>query len=53
MINVVNSKDIIEAKEIKKRWKEYTEKLYKKDLNKPDNHDGLVSHRARRSEMWS
>ena len=51
MINVVNSKDIIEATEIKKRWKEYTEKLCKKDLNEPDNHDGAVSHRARCSEM--
>ena len=38
-----NSKDIIEAEEIKKRWKEYTEELYKKDLNDLDNHHGAVS----------
>ena len=39
-----NGKDLIEAEEIKKRWKEYTEELYKKDLNELDNYDGLVSH---------
>ena len=37
-------KDLIEAEEIKKRWQEYTEELYKKDLNDTDNHDGVVSH---------
>ena len=37
-----NGKDLTEAEEIKKRWQEYTEKLYKKGLNDPDNHDGLV-----------
>jgi len=44
-----NGKDLIEAEEIKKRWQEYTEELYKKDLNDPDNHDGVVSPRARHS----
>ena len=39
-----NSKDLTEAEEIKKRWKDYTEELYKKGLNDPDNHDGVVSH---------
>ena len=39
-----NSKDIMEAKEIKKRWQEYTEELYKKDLHDPDNHDGVVTY---------
>ena len=39
-----NSKDLIEAEEIKKRWKEYTEELHKKGLNEPDGHDGVVSH---------
>ena len=39
-----NSKDLIQAEEIKKRWKEDTEQLYKKDLNDPDNHDGVVTH---------
>ena len=36
--------DLTEAEDIKKRWQEYTEELYKKYLNDPDNHDGLVSH---------
>ena len=39
-----NSKDITETEEIKKRWKEYTEELYKKDLNDLDNHDDVVTH---------
>ena len=39
-----NAKDLTEAEEIKKRLQEYTEELYKKDLNKPDNHDGVVTH---------
>ena len=39
-----NSKDITEAKEIRKRWKEYTEELYKKDLNEPDNHSGVITY---------
>ena len=39
-----NGKDLIEAEEIKKRWKEYTEELYKKDLNDLDNHDDVVTH---------
>ena len=38
-----NSKDITEAEEIKKRWQEYR-KLHKKDLNDPDNHDGVITH---------
>ena len=36
--------DLIEAEDIKTRWQEYTEELYKKDLNELDNYDGLVSH---------
>ena len=39
-----NSKDLTKADNIKKRWQEYTEDLYKKDLNDPDNHDGLIFH---------
>ena len=39
-----NVKDLTEAKEIKKRWQEYTEELYKRVLNDPDNHDGVVIH---------
>ena len=37
-------KDLKEAGEIKKKWQEYIEELYKKDLNDPDDHDGVVSH---------
>ena len=36
--------DLTEAEDIKKRWQEYTEELYKKDLHDPDNHDGVVTH---------
>ena len=36
--------DLTEAGHIKKRWQEYTEKLYKKDLHDPDNHDGVITH---------
>ena len=36
--------DLMEAEDIKKRWQEYTEDLYKKDLNYPDNHDGVITH---------
>ena len=35
--------DLTEAEDIKKRWQEYTEELYKKDHNDPDNHDGLIT----------
>ena len=36
--------DLTEAEDFKKRWQEYTEELYKKDLNDPDNHDGVITH---------
>ena len=36
--------DLTEAEDIKKRWQEYTEQLYKKDLYDPDNHDGVITH---------
>ena len=39
-----NGRDLTEAEDTKKRWQEYTEKLYKKDLNDPDNHDGVITH---------
>ena len=39
-----NGMDLTEAEDIKKRWQEYTEELYKKDLHDPDNHDGVVTH---------
>ena len=37
--------DLTEAEDIKKRWQEYTEELYKKDLHDPDNHDGVINQR--------
>ena len=39
-----NSMDLTEAEDIKKRWQEYTEELYKKDLHDQDNHDGVITH---------
>ena len=39
-----NIMDLKEAEDVKKRWQEYTEELYKKDLNDPDNHDGVITH---------
>ena len=38
-----NGKDLTEAEDIKKRWQEYIEKLYNKDLHVPDNHDGVIT----------
>ena len=48
-IKDTNGMDLTEAEDIKNRWQEYTEKLYKKDLHKkylhdPDNHDGVITH---------
>ena len=39
-----NGKNLIEAEDIKKRWQEYTEELYKKDLHDLDNHNGVITH---------
>ena len=39
-----NSKNISKEEEIKKRWQEYTEELYKKELHDPDNHNGVITH---------
>ena len=39
-----NGKNVTEPKEIKKRWQEYTEELYKKDLHNQNNHDGVITH---------
>ena len=39
-----NGRDLTEAEDIKKRWQEYTEQLYKKDLHDQDNHDGVITH---------
>ena len=39
-----NGMDLTEAEDIRKRWQEYTEELYKKDFHDPDNHDGVITH---------
>ena len=39
-----NDMDLTEAEDIKKRWREYTDELYKKDLHDQDNHDGVITH---------
>ena len=46
-----NGMDLIEAKDIKKTWQEYTEELHKKDLNDPDNLNGVITHLE--TESWS
>jgi len=43
-IKDINGTDLTEAEDIKKRWQEYTEELYKKDLHDPENHDGVITH---------
>ena len=50
-IKDINGRDLTEAEDIKKKWHEYTEELYKKDLHDPDNHDGDHSPRARHPVM--
>ena len=44
MIKDKNGKDLTEVEEVKKRWQEYTEELYKKGIDDPDNHDGVVTY---------
>ena len=44
-----NGMDLIEAEDIKKRWQEYTEELYKKYLHDPDNHNGVITHYSQTS----
>ena len=39
-----NGRDLTEAEDIKKKWQDYTEELYKIDLHDPDNHDGVITH---------
>ena len=43
-IKYINGMVLWEAEDIKKRWQEYTEEVYKKDLHDPDNHDGVITH---------
>ena len=47
-----NGMDLTEAEDIKKRWQEYTEELYKKDHN-PDNHEGVIIHTHLEPESWN
>ena len=44
-----NGMDLTEAEDIKKKWQEYTEELYKKDLHNPDNHNGVITTQSRTS----
>ena len=46
-----NSMELTETEDIKKRWQEYIEELYKKSLNDPDSHDGVITHVE--PEFWS
>ena len=48
-----NGMDLTEAEGIKKRWQEYTEELYKKDLHDPDNHDGVITHTHLEPDIWN
>ena len=43
-IKEINGMDLTEAEDIKKRWQEYTEELYKNDLHNPNHHDGVITH---------
>ena len=46
-----NGMDLTIAEDIKKRWQEYREELYKKDLHEPDNHDGVITHQE--PDIWN
>ena len=48
-----NGMDLTEAEDIKKRWQEYTEELYKKDLHDPDSHDGVITHPEPDKVKWT
>ena len=48
-----NNVDLTEAEDIKKRWQECTEELYKKDLHDPDNHSGVITHTHLRQTSWN
>ena len=52
-INDRNSMNLTEAEDIKKRWQEYTEELYKKDLHDPDSHDGVITHPEPDKVKWA
>ena len=48
-----NGLDLTEAEEIKKRWQEYTEELYKKYLHDPDNHNDVITHTPLEPDIWN
>ena len=48
-----NGMDLTEAEDTKKRWQEYTEELYKKELHDPDNHDGVITHTHLSQTSWN
>ena len=48
-----NGMDLTETEDIKKRWQEYTEELYKKDLHDPDNHEGVITHTHLQLQAWN
>ena len=48
-----NGRDLTEAEDIKKRWEEYTEELYKKDLHDPDNHKGVITPTTQSWTSWN
>ena len=50
-IKDTNGMFLTEAEDVKKRWQEYTEELYKKDLHDPDNHDAMITHQ--RQAFWN
>ena len=50
-IKDINGMDLTEAEDIKKRWQEYTEELYKKELHNPDSHDGVITHTYREPDI--
>ena len=48
-----NGMNLTEAEDIKKRWQEYTEELYKKDLHDPGNHEGVITHTHQSQTSWN
>ena len=48
-----NGMDLTEAEDIMKRWQEYTQELYKKDLHDPDNHEGVITHTHLEPDSWN
>ena len=48
-----NGRDLTEAEDMKKRWQEYTEELYKKDLHDPDKHNGVITYLSLHHTQWS